>query len=105
MRHATMLYSSGTTGRPKGVERPLSGLMAYDVEEGDPTILLIARLSSASRRKRRSICRRRPSTTRPRWASPCRHAAHSGATVVDDGAVRTAELALRCIEAQYDMHA
>jgi acyl-CoA synthetase (AMP-forming)/AMP-acid ligase II len=38
---ATMLYSSGTTGRPKGVRRPLSG---RSVEEGDPTILLLAAL-------------------------------------------------------------
>jgi fatty-acyl-CoA synthase len=38
---AIMLYSSGTTGRPKGVRRPLSG---RGVEEGDPTILGVAAL-------------------------------------------------------------
>jgi len=38
---ATMLYSSGTTGRPKGVRRPLSG---RSVEEGDPAILLLGAL-------------------------------------------------------------
>jgi acyl-CoA synthetase (AMP-forming)/AMP-acid ligase II len=38
---ATMLYSSGTTGRPKGVRRPLSG---RSIEEGDPVILVLAGL-------------------------------------------------------------
>jgi fatty-acyl-CoA synthase len=38
---AMMLYSSGTTGRPKGVRRPLWG---RGVEEGDPAILFVASL-------------------------------------------------------------
>jgi long-chain acyl-CoA synthetase len=39
-RGAVMLYSSGTTGLPKGVERPLSGLQIDDPTETGMAILL-----------------------------------------------------------------
>ena len=66
-----MLYSSGTTGRPKGVRKPLPG-----TPFGDPsaTPVLIAQGCRPWRRSApaRCTCRRRRSTTRRRSSTRCR---------------------------------
>ena len=58
-----MLYSSGTTGRPKGVKRPLPG------DDRRPTASRCARqMTSTASRRTRSTCRPRRSITPRRWA-------------------------------------
>ena len=61
---SAMLYSSGTTGHPKGIRRPLSGALRLGRGSGSD-----ARRDHGIRGGTSTSARRR-STTRPRWSGP-----------------------------------